>query len=342
MELHVSLDGPGDRAARIYLTLREAVVAGRLAAGDRVPATRDLARQLGVARGTVTVAYDRLVAEGFLETRPGAGTFVTTVALAPDETRRARPGAVRPLALWDRERPPSPPRARRAARPLDRSPGPRALPPRGLAPAGLGSAPPVAARGGDLQRTGLLAVAGRDRPLPRAVALRRRDGGRRRRHGRCAAGGRPRLPGAGGARLRRGRGGPWLPRDAPAVRDAPRRRARRTGRRRGSRRRRPPAGRPPRVRDAVAPVPDRRRDVPAPPGRAAAVGRRARRRRRRGRLRQRVPLVRPARRAAPEPRPRRPRRLRRHLLQVAPARAPDRVPRRHHAPCRPRCARRSG
>ncbi len=113
MELHVSLDGPGDRAVRIYLTLREAVVAGRLAAGDRVPATRDLARQLGVARGTVTVAYDRLVAEGFLETRPGAGTFVTTVALAPDETRRARPGAVRPLALWDRERPPSPPRARR-------------------------------------------------------------------------------------------------------------------------------------------------------------------------------------------------------------------------------------
>src|SRR5207342_3531710 len=113
VELHVSLDGAGDRAARIYLTVREAVVDGRLAAGDRVPATRDLARQLGVARGTVTVAYDRLVAEGFLETRPGAGTFVTTVALAPDETRRARPGAVRPLPLWDSERVPTPPRARR-------------------------------------------------------------------------------------------------------------------------------------------------------------------------------------------------------------------------------------
>ena len=112
MELHVSLDGPGDRAARIYLTLREAVVAGRLAAGVRVPASRDLARQLGVARGTVTVAYDRLVAEGFLESRPGAGTFVTTVALAPDEARRARPGAVRPLALWDQEQPPTPRRAR--------------------------------------------------------------------------------------------------------------------------------------------------------------------------------------------------------------------------------------
>jgi GntR family transcriptional regulator / MocR family aminotransferase len=105
VDLHVSLDGVGDRTARIYLALRAAVLDGRLAAGDRVPATRDLAGQLGVARGTVSVAYDRLVAEGFLESRPGAGTFVTTVPLAaPDDRpdRRARPGAVRPLDLWDR------------------------------------------------------------------------------------------------------------------------------------------------------------------------------------------------------------------------------------------------
>ena len=113
MELHVSLDGPGDRTARIYLTVREAVLGGRLAAGDRVPASRDLARQLGVARGTVTVAYDRLVAEGFLESRPGSGTYVTTVALAPDEARRARAGAVRSLPVWDSEPEPAPPRARR-------------------------------------------------------------------------------------------------------------------------------------------------------------------------------------------------------------------------------------
>jgi GntR family transcriptional regulator / MocR family aminotransferase len=104
VDLHVSLEGRGDRTARIYVALRAAVLDGRLAAGDRVPATRDLARQLGVARGTVTVAYDRLVAEGFLESRPGAGTFVTTVPLSSAERpdRRARPGAVRPLDLWDR------------------------------------------------------------------------------------------------------------------------------------------------------------------------------------------------------------------------------------------------
>jgi GntR family transcriptional regulator/MocR family aminotransferase len=102
VELHVTLEGSGDRVARIYVALREAVIDGRLAAGDRVPATRDLARQLGVARGTVTAAYDRLTAEGFLESRPGSGTFVADVAPHPEPgRRRARAGAVRPLRLWD-------------------------------------------------------------------------------------------------------------------------------------------------------------------------------------------------------------------------------------------------
>ncbi|HEX6055251.1 MAG TPA: GntR family transcriptional regulator, partial [Intrasporangium sp.] len=103
MTIHVSLESPGDRTARIYVALREAILDGRLARGDRVPATRDLAGQLGVARGTVTSAYDRLVAEGFLESRTGSGTFVTDVALttgADDHARRARTGAVQPLAMW--------------------------------------------------------------------------------------------------------------------------------------------------------------------------------------------------------------------------------------------------
>ena len=103
MDLHVTLDGPGDRVARIYQALRDAVLDGRLSAGDRVPASRDLARQLEVARGTVTAAYDRLAAEGFLESRPGSGTYVADVALGetPPPGRRARPGVVRPLPLWE-------------------------------------------------------------------------------------------------------------------------------------------------------------------------------------------------------------------------------------------------
>jgi GntR family transcriptional regulator / MocR family aminotransferase len=113
VELHVSLDGTGDRVVRIYHAVREAVLDGRVAPGDRVPAGRHLAGQLGVARGTVTAAYERLVAEGFLETRPGAGTFVTGVPLVADATRRARPGVVRPLPVWQLAPEPAAPRARR-------------------------------------------------------------------------------------------------------------------------------------------------------------------------------------------------------------------------------------
>ena len=96
MDLHLSLDAPdratGDLAARIYHRVLEAVHDGRLAPGERVPPTRELAVQLGVSRGTVTTAYDRLVAEGFLQTRVGAGTFVTRAPTAP---RPARPPGAR-------------------------------------------------------------------------------------------------------------------------------------------------------------------------------------------------------------------------------------------------------
>ncbi|MFE2755176.1 PLP-dependent aminotransferase family protein [Actinosynnema sp. NPDC059335] len=60
--------------------LRRAVRDGRLAPGTRLPSSRDLAAQLGVARGTVTSAYAQLVGEGYLTARRGSGT---TVAAAP-------------------------------------------------------------------------------------------------------------------------------------------------------------------------------------------------------------------------------------------------------------------
>ncbi|WP_367132363.1 PLP-dependent aminotransferase family protein [Saccharothrix sp. HUAS TT1] len=57
--------------------LRRAVRDGRLAPGTRLPSSRDLAAQLGVARGTVTSAYAQLVGEGYLSARRGSGTTVT-------------------------------------------------------------------------------------------------------------------------------------------------------------------------------------------------------------------------------------------------------------------------
>jgi GntR family transcriptional regulator/MocR family aminotransferase len=54
----------------------QAVLSGRLPSGLRLPASRDLAVELGVSRTTVVTAFQQLIAEGYLESRVGAGTFV--------------------------------------------------------------------------------------------------------------------------------------------------------------------------------------------------------------------------------------------------------------------------
>ncbi|QWF77576.1 MocR-like pyridoxine biosynthesis transcription factor PdxR [Amycolatopsis sp. CA-230715] len=101
MDLHVALSGRGDLAARIYRQLLEAILDGRLRAGDRLPPTRELARTLEVSRNTVAVAYDRLTAEGFVVSRVGAGTFVAAPATDRTRGRRAPGGAgIRPRAVW--------------------------------------------------------------------------------------------------------------------------------------------------------------------------------------------------------------------------------------------------
>lgn len=56
--------------------LRGLIASGAIAKGARMPAQRSLAKDLRVSRNTVTAAYDRLCAEGLLETRKGAGTYV--------------------------------------------------------------------------------------------------------------------------------------------------------------------------------------------------------------------------------------------------------------------------
>ncbi|NUO86903.1 MAG: winged helix-turn-helix transcriptional regulator, partial [Cupriavidus sp.] len=76
MELHLALDHAGDLTAQIVHHIRDAIQAGRLEAGARMPPSRLLGTQLGVARKTVTTAYERLVAEGWLHARVGDGTYV--------------------------------------------------------------------------------------------------------------------------------------------------------------------------------------------------------------------------------------------------------------------------
>jgi GntR family transcriptional regulator/MocR family aminotransferase len=76
MQLAIPLSKGGEPLFRqLYLGLREAILAGAMPAGKRLPSTRDLAEQLGISRTVVLLAYDQLVAEGFAVGRGGSGTY---------------------------------------------------------------------------------------------------------------------------------------------------------------------------------------------------------------------------------------------------------------------------
>jgi GntR family transcriptional regulator / MocR family aminotransferase len=75
---------------QLYERMRGAILMGQLTAGTRLPSTRALARELGVARNTVLLAYGQLLAEGYLESKVGYGTVV---ARTLPETLLHVPGA---------------------------------------------------------------------------------------------------------------------------------------------------------------------------------------------------------------------------------------------------------
>ena len=70
--------------------VRELVAAGTLGLGDRLPSSRALAADLGVSRSVTEQAYEQLLAEGWLETRRGAGTYVASGGARPSAAARAR------------------------------------------------------------------------------------------------------------------------------------------------------------------------------------------------------------------------------------------------------------
>ncbi|MEV4291856.1 PLP-dependent aminotransferase family protein [Nonomuraea bangladeshensis] len=111
MDVHITLhEGRGNLAAQVYRQLMDAILDGRLRSGERLPPTRELARRLDISRNTVALAYDRLVADGFLVGRAGAGTFVSA---APVRGRAAPKGVILPRAPWaDLSPPPQVPPAR--------------------------------------------------------------------------------------------------------------------------------------------------------------------------------------------------------------------------------------
>ncbi|MFJ2739147.1 PLP-dependent aminotransferase family protein [Streptomyces sp. NPDC087440] len=98
-DLHLDLSAPGAGSGlrtRLRDALREAARTGRLAPGTRLPSSRSLAADLGIARNTVADAYAELVAEGWLTARQGSGTRIAG---------RARPAVPRKQPLSARSAP---------------------------------------------------------------------------------------------------------------------------------------------------------------------------------------------------------------------------------------------
>jgi GntR family transcriptional regulator/MocR family aminotransferase len=75
--------GQGTVKQSLYEQLRSAILDGRMTPGTKLPATRQVATGLGVARNTVLAAYDLLIAEGYVMPRPGASS--TSLRVARDQ-----------------------------------------------------------------------------------------------------------------------------------------------------------------------------------------------------------------------------------------------------------------
>ena len=100
VDLHLTLDDGSGLTQQIYDQIRHAILSGRLPSEARLPSSRELAQSLGIARNTVSAAFDHLLAEGYIHARTGVGTFVS-----PDADPAARPPERRsspltPVPLW--------------------------------------------------------------------------------------------------------------------------------------------------------------------------------------------------------------------------------------------------
>ncbi len=99
VDLHLDLPGlHGSRIrAGLEAALRDAIRTGRLGPGTRLPSSRALAADLGLARNTVAEVYSQLVAEGWLTARTGSGTLVAErTAAGPSPGPQARPEVAAP------------------------------------------------------------------------------------------------------------------------------------------------------------------------------------------------------------------------------------------------------
>jgi GntR family transcriptional regulator/MocR family aminotransferase len=92
-------EASGPLHRRVYVALKAKIRAGGLGPATRVPSTRALARDLGVSRNTVMLAYEQLAAEGYLASRHRGATSVADVTPPRPAPGPARPAAERPAPM---------------------------------------------------------------------------------------------------------------------------------------------------------------------------------------------------------------------------------------------------
>ncbi|HLO77415.1 MAG TPA: PLP-dependent aminotransferase family protein [Magnetospirillum sp.] len=106
--LHIRKDGSLTFQDQLYRQIRDGILSGRIPRGFKLPSSRDLAHDLSISRNTVTLAFAWLINEGYLESRTGAGTFVSRIL--PEEalgiTHETTGGALAGGAGRDNVRPP--------------------------------------------------------------------------------------------------------------------------------------------------------------------------------------------------------------------------------------------
>ncbi|GGM27935.1 PLP-dependent aminotransferase family protein [Promicromonospora citrea] len=93
LPVHLDRGRPEPLPAQLAAAVRALVTDGTLTTGDRLPSSRALAADLGVARAVVEQAYDQLLAEAWVETRRGSGTFVASGEALPVAPAPPRPAS---------------------------------------------------------------------------------------------------------------------------------------------------------------------------------------------------------------------------------------------------------
>lgn len=102
LSIEIDRSAPGTVSHQLYSAMRDIIHAGGLHIGERLPASRTLARELKISRTTVINVFEILTSEGLIESRTGAGTFVSKAWMAtrPAETETAdKLGAEQPMQI---------------------------------------------------------------------------------------------------------------------------------------------------------------------------------------------------------------------------------------------------